>query len=60
MFGLQAFINNGVNLSLIPAKGMTLRSFRMAARRCWALALTAGILSLALRVAGPPAAAQRR
>ena len=33
VIGLQAFINMGVSLSILPAKGMTLRLFLMAARR---------------------------
>ena len=58
MFGLQAFINIAVNLSLIPAKGMTLPFVSYGGSSILALAVTAGML-LALTRRRPPAAAQR-
>ncbi len=59
MLGLQAFINMAVNLSLIPAKGMTLPFVSYGGSSMLAVALTAGML-LALTRRRPPAAAQRR
>ena len=59
MFGLQAFINMAVNLSLIPAKGMTLPFVSYGGSSMLALALTAGML-LALTRRRPPVAAPRR
>jgi len=59
MFGLQAFINMAVNLSLIPAKGMTLPFVSYGGSSMLALALTAGML-LALTRRRPPAATQKR
>lgn len=59
MFGLQAFINMAVNLSMIPAKGMTLPFVSYGGSSMLALALTAGML-LALTRRRPPASAQRR
>ena len=58
MFGLQACINMAVNLSLIPAKGMTLPFVSYGGSSMLALALTAGML-LALTRRRPPAAARR-
>ena len=59
MFGLQALINMAVNLSLIPAKGMTLPFVSYGGSSMLALALTAGML-LSLTRRRPPAAGQRR
>ena len=55
LFGLQAFINIAVNLSLIPAKGMTLPFVSYGGSSMLALALTTGML-LALTRRRPPAA----
>lgn len=44
MFGLQAAINIGVSLSLIPAKGMTLPFVSSGGSSTLALALTVGML----------------
>ena len=44
MFGLQAFINIAVTLSLIPAKGMTLPFVSYGGSSMLALAMTTGML----------------
>jgi cell division protein FtsW len=44
MFGLQAFINMAVTLSLLPAKGMTLPFVSYGGSSMLALALTTGML----------------
>src|SRR6185436_9754502 len=59
LFGLQAFINIAVNLSLIPAKGMTLPFVSYGGSSMLALALTAGML-LALTRRRPTLGTQRR
>lgn len=58
LFGLQAFINIAVNLSLIPAKGMTLPFVSYGGSSMFALALTTGML-LALTRRRPPIAQRR-
>jgi cell division protein FtsW len=58
MFGLQAFINIAVNLSLMPAKGMTLPFVSYGGSSMLALALTTGML-LALTRRRPPTAQRR-
>ena len=58
MFGLQAFINIAVNLSLIPAKGMTLPFVSYGGSSMLALALMTGML-LALTRRRPPTSQRR-
>lgn len=58
LFGLQAFINIAVNLSLIPAKGMTLPFVSYGGSSMFALALTTGMLLALTR--RRPQIAQRR
>jgi len=52
--GLQAFINMGVNLHLLPTKGMTLPFLSWAGRVLLAVSLGIGmLLALTRRRAGP-------
>ena len=59
VFGLQAFINIGVNLRLLPAKGMTLPFVSYGGSSLIAVALGMGIV-LALTRRGPQSAARAR
>ncbi len=44
MFGLQALINMGVNVGLLPAKGMTLPYLSAGGSSTLAISMTLGML----------------
>lgn len=48
-YGLQAFINIGVNLRILPTKGMTLPLVSYGGSSLWATALTLGLVLALLR-----------
>ncbi len=58
LIGFQSFINIGVNLELLPAKGMTLPMISYGGSSMIAVALTAGFL-LALTRQSPETRARR-
>lgn len=55
LFGLQAFINIGVNLALLPAKGMTLPFVSYGGSSLMAISLTMGMVLALTRCNAPGA-----